>query len=425
MRAGVRSSAPCSRLRDGQAPGHLVGVTAPRTALGRALQDRGLVRPPSLQTDSTRTASRLELFFDLAFVLVVAELATGLRDDSSVHGALRFAGLFTVLWWSWMSSTLYANRFDHDDVLYRLNKLVSMVGVVGLAASASDATGKYVTAWVLSYVVLRVVLLLQYGRAYRHVEQARAGIAIYVAGTAAGAALWTASLAVDGPPRYVLWGLGVLVDAGAPLLVTLRRIQVPLHLEHLPERFSLFVILVLGESVAAVAHGVHDASWTAGAVVAGLVGFVLAAALWWSWFDLAGAGAKHLLDQAGDTGSTIAHDVYVYGQLPLTLALAAVGTGVQGLVSEGTAESGTGPRALLSGGVALYLVTVAVTNAGMAQKARSGWWWAGLAAVVAAADVLLELPALAVVGVLAALLVAVVVVGLRQEARGEVELQPV
>jgi len=397
-------------------------MPAPLTRLGRALHDRGLVRPPGLQTDESRTATRLELFFDLAFVLVIAELAGGLRKDVTVHGVLVFAGLFAVVWWSWMSSTLYANRFDHDDVVFRLNKLAGMGAVIGLAAAASDATGKYATAFVLCYVLLRVVLLLQYARAYRHVEQARAGVSIYLAGAGAGALLWLVSLAVPEPARYVLWGLGVLVDALAPLLVTARRIEVPLHLEHLPERFSLFVILVLGESVAAVAHGVHDASWTSGAVVTAAVAFALTAALWWSYFDLAGAAAKHMLDEAGGERSTVSHDVYVYGQLPLCLSLAAIGAGVQGLVIESTGQASTGVRALLSCGVALYLVTVAVTNAGMAQRVRSGWWWVAAAAAVAGADAVLELPALAVVGALAALLVAVVVVGSEQEARGNVQL---
>ena len=393
--------------------------------LGRALSDRGIVRPPTLQTDGPRTASRLELFFDLAFVLVIAELASGLRAEPTVHASLTFAGLFTAVWWSWMSATLYANRFDHDDAVFRLNKLASMLAVVGLAASASGATGKHATAFVLCYVALRGLLLLQYARAYRHVEQARAAIGCYLVGTAAGAVLWTASLAVHGPPRYVLWALGLLVDVIAPLVVTSARVDVPLHLEHLPERFSLFVILVLGESVAAVAHGVHDASWSSGAVLAGGVGFVLTAALWWSYFDLAGAAAKHLLEQAGAERSTLAHDVYVYGQLPLSLALAVVGVAVQGIVVEGTGESTTGVRTLLAVGVALYLLSVAATNAGMARQARSGWWWAGVAAVVAAADAVLQLPALAVVGLLALLLAVVVGVGLEQEARGNVELTSV
>jgi len=396
-------------------------VSAPSTRLGRALLDRGLVRPPSLQTDESRTASRLDLFFDLAFVLVVAELASGLRADPTVHGVLLFAGLFTVVWWSWMSSTLYSNRFDHDDVVFRLNKLAGMAAVIGLAASASDATGTYVNAFVLSYVLLRVILLLQYARAYRHVEQARAGIGLYLLGTGAGAVLWSASLAVHGPARYVLWGVGLLLDALAPLLVTAKRIEVPLHMEHLPERFSLFVILVLGESVAAVAHGLHDAKWPSGAVVTAVVAFVLTAALWWSYFDLGGAAAKHMLEEAGGERSTASHDVYVYGQLPLALALAVAGAAMQGLVVESTGEATTGVRALLAGGVALYLVTVAVTNAGMAGSARSGWWWVAAAAAIAVADALLELPALAVMGSLALLLVVVVAVGSEQEARGNVE----
>ena len=397
-------------------PAHL-----PRTPIGKALADRGLVRPPTLRTDETRGASRLELFFDLAFVLVIAELTTGLREAVTPRTALVTAGLFTVVWWSWMSSTLYANRFDHDDVLFRSLKLTGMLAVVGMAASVAEATGKHATAFVLSYVAIRVLLLTQYARAYRHVEAARGGIRIYLWGTGAGAALWLASLALDGPARYVLWALGLLVDAAAPLLVTATRTKVPLHLEHLPDRFSLFVILVLGESVAAVVHGVHDASWATGSVLAGAVCFVIAAALWWSYFDLAGAGAKHLLLEAGGASSTASHDVYVYGQLPLTLALVAVGVGIEGMVLEGFAEVGDGLRSLLAGGVALYLVTVGATNAGMARRSRSGWWWAAIASVVAVADAVLDVPALGVVAVLAVLLVVVVLTGLEQEARGNVE----
>ena len=392
-------------------------------ALRRILRDRQLVRPPSLQTDEERSASRLELFFDLAFVLVIAELASGLREDLTLQGGLLFAGLFTVVWWSWMSSTLYANRFDHDDVIYRLHKLGGMLAVIGMAAAASDATGKYSTAFTLSYVALRLLLLSQYLRAYRHVVEARAGIGAYVLGTGAGALLWTSSLAFDGPARYVLWGVGVLVDAVVPLLVTASRTSVPVHLEHLPERFALFVILVLGESIAAVAHGVHDAEWTAGAVAVAAVSFVLAAALWWSYFDLAGAAAKHLLGESDGNESAPAHDVYVYGQLPLCLSLAFVGVGIQSVVLESAGDASEGTRVVLAGGVAVYLTAVGLTNTGMSSNARSGWWWAVLAAGVAVADALLDLPALAVVGVLALLLVTVVLVGLDQEARGRVELE--
>jgi low temperature requirement protein LtrA len=80
-----------------------------------------LIRPPQLQHSETdagkqRTATWLELFFDLAFVLVVGEFAVGLRNDLTLHGVLVFAGLFTSVWWAWAGFTFYANRFDTDDV---------------------------------------------------------------------------------------------------------------------------------------------------------------------------------------------------------------------------------------------------------------------------------------------------------------------
>src|SRR5262245_31290257 len=95
-----------------------------------------LVRPPQLRTAEARTASRLELFFDLAYVLVVAGLAQAFIEHLGLRGAVTFAGLFTVTWWSWVTVTLYANRFDTNDVLYRLAKLGGALAVLGMAASA-------------------------------------------------------------------------------------------------------------------------------------------------------------------------------------------------------------------------------------------------------------------------------------------------
>jgi low temperature requirement protein LtrA len=390
----------------------------------RALTGEG-VRAPTLQTEGERTASRLELFFDLAFVLVIAELAGGLRADVSWHGVLKFAGLFTTVWWSWVGSTLYANRFDHDDVVYRLYKLASMAAVIALAASATDATGSRLGVFVGCNLALRVLLLIQYRRAYRHIEAARPITRLYLIGTGVGALLWAVSLVVPRPVCFALWAAAVLAEALVPLLATRSSADVPLHMEHLPERFALFVILVLGESVAAVAHGVHDAQWSASAVVVGGIAFLLTAALWWSYFDLAGAGAKRLLNRAGGRRSELIHDVYVFGQLPLCLALAVVGAGIQLAVLEsGAGEVPPGTRLMLAGGVALYLAAVAVTNTGMSRRWRSGWWWPLAAALVAALDAALELPAVVVVGALAAVVVGVVVVGTAQRSTGRLAVDP-
>jgi low temperature requirement protein LtrA len=398
-----------------------------RTLAGRLRSAlKGVVRPPELKTDEERTASRLELFFDLAFVLVVAELAIALREDVSLHGELLFAGLFTLVWWSWVSSTLYANRFDHDDVVYRLYKLGSMAAVIGLAASATEATGERFGIFVGCQLLLRATLVLQYRRAYRHVAGARPIARLYLVGAGVGALLWAVSLVVPRPVGFGLWAAAVLVEALVPLLATRHSTDVPLHVEHLPERFALFVILVLGESVAGIAHGLYDAMWAPSAIPVAVLSFVLAAALWWSYFDLAGARAKRLLNEVGGERSDRSHDVYVFGQLPLTLALATIGAGIElAVVESGAGEVPAGTRLLLAGGVAVYLVSMTVTDSGMSRGTRRGWWWPLAAAVLAVLDAVLELPAVVVVGALAALMVAVVVVGTVERSTGRLDVDPV
>lgn len=383
------------------------------------------VRPPTLRTGEDRTASRLELFFDLAFVLVVAQLAGGLRADLTIHGLLVFAGLFVTVWWPWAGTTLYANRFDHDDVVYRLYKLVGMAAVIGLAASATGATGPLRGAFIGCQVVLRLILLLQYSRAYRHVPEARPIVRLYLIGTAAGAALWTVSLFVPAGIAFLLWGAAIAGEVLVPLLATRARVAVPLHLDHLPERFALFVILVLGESVAGVAHGVSAAHWAAPALVVALLAFVLAAGLWWSYFELAGARAKRLLNEAGGERSRHQHDVYVFGQLPLTLALAAVGAGIQLAVQQaGAGQVPLGTRVLVAGGVAVYLAAGSLTNSAMDTRSRRGWWWPLCAAAIAGVDALLELPAVVVVGALDVLLVLVVILGSAERSADRLPVDP-
>src|SRR4051812_15246635 len=106
-----------------------------------ATSTTGWLRPPRLATSEDRTATRLELFYDLAYVLVVAELAAAFLQDMSWRGAAVFALLFAMMWFSWVSTTLYANRFDTDDVLFRIALLVDTAAVAGCAAAATGGIG--------------------------------------------------------------------------------------------------------------------------------------------------------------------------------------------------------------------------------------------------------------------------------------------
>ena len=372
-----------------------------------------MVRPPTLALGEDRSASRLELFFDLAYVLVVMELVTAFTKDLTGSGLLVLVGLFVALWLSWMGFTLYANRFDTDDVVFRLAKLGATVAIAGCAAAASDATGAYAVPFAASYLLGRLILLGLYLRAWRHVADARPTIHVYLACIGISAALWAASLALPGPTRYLLWAVAVVVDALGPPLATRRRDTLPLHIEHLPERFGLFVILVLGEAVGGVVGGVHDASWAPDAVLLGLLGFAVTAGLWWVYFDTgAEQGADRLEEAEGapeEDGEAVdeRHDLFIYGHLPMTLGIVLAGVGIEELALHPDEGLPSAYGWLLAAGVVTFLVGIAMVVGGTARSWRSVWPWP-LAALPLVPLVAL-LPLLTSIGLLVA--TAVILVG--------------
>src|SRR4051794_10461835 len=130
-------------------------------------EERELVRPPGVNRESNRSATRLELFFDLAFVLFVARCADVLAKDETVAGGLKFAAILAVGWWAWASTTLYANRFDTDDAIFRLLTLAGMAGVIAMAAAADAVTTVSGQWFAMGYVLLRMVLVIGYLRVWR------------------------------------------------------------------------------------------------------------------------------------------------------------------------------------------------------------------------------------------------------------------
>ncbi len=343
-----------------------------------------MVRPPVLSAGEDRSASRLELFFDLAYVLVVMQLVSAFLDDVSGSGLLVLAGLFVAVWLSWMDFTLYANRFDTDDVVFRIAKLAATLAIAGVAASASGAVGAYAVPFAACYLAGRLILIGLYLRAWRHVSEARGTINVYLVCIGISAVLWAVSLAVPGPARYVLWAVAVLVDALGPPLATLRSSTLPLHIEHLPERFGLFVILVLGEAVGSVVRGIHDASWAASALLVGVTGFVITAALWWVYFDVGADQSADRLDELDETEGDPApsidavderHDLFIYGHLPMTLGIVVAGAGIEELVLHPDEPLPSAYGWLLAGGVATFLVGVSLVVGGTSRNWRTIWPW--------------------------------------------------
>ena len=205
------------------------------------------LRPPRLRTlaeedaEDERHASWLELFFDLVFVVAIAELAHELGVDHTLGGFATFAALFVPIFVAWQGFSFYADRFDTDDVLFRVCMLAAMLAVAALAIQIPDVAHGESTGFALAYVTIRVLTIVLNLRAYRHVPLARPLVGRYVVAFSFSVALWTASLAVPEPWRFVLWGIGLAVDLGVPARIGPRFVgRVPLHASHIPERFALF-----------------------------------------------------------------------------------------------------------------------------------------------------------------------------------------
>lgn len=319
------------------------------------------IAPPRLQTmgdGGHRTATWLELFYDLAFVVAIAILGERLLDDTTWTGLWSFFGYFALLWWLWASHTFYADRYDTDDLVYRLWAAAQMVAVLVMAASLAHGPSESTTVFAAGYAGARLVLLALYWRVYRYVSETRRLVTGYLIGFGTAAVVWLASVFVPDPARFGVWGIAFAIDLATPWVVRRQQATVPLDESHLPERFGLFVILVLGESLAAVVAGLSHIGWTTSSLVAAILGVLLATLLWWLYFDNAEGSVVRRRNIEGKTWRPTG---WIYSHLPLAAALAIVGVALDlAILSAGAGPMPPAQRWLLLGGVALALVCLAI-----------------------------------------------------------------
>ena len=308
--------------------------------------------------ESERTATWLELFYDLVFVAAVAMMGTRLVHDVSWTGVLSYLAYFALVWWLWASHTFYADRYDTDDLIYRFLAGAQMVAVAVIAVSLSLGEAGSTQGFALGYAGARLVLLLLYARAYRHVAGTRDLVRGYLIGFGASSLLWMISIAVPEPARFWLWGIAFAVDLATPYAVRKIQAEAPLDVSHLPERFGLFTILVLGEAIVAVTVGLSHVSWQASTTLVGIFGLGTATCLWWVNFDhLDGSVVR----RRGE-GKNWRPTVWIYGHLPLAVSLAMFGVSVELAIvgADHGHEYPAADRWLLVASVALAYASMAV-----------------------------------------------------------------
>ena len=202
----------------------------------------------------------------------------------SLTGFVGFVALFVPLWWAWIGATLYANRFDTDTVIRRVLMGMQMLAIAALAINVHHGLDDTSTGFALSYAAARTVLVVEYLWAGWCIPAARGLTTHYSIGFAIAVAFWIISAFVPIPLRFGFWALGLMADFATPLTAQRHQANFPPHLEHLPERFGLFTIIVLGEAIIAVVNGVSEMKWSGISAFSAVFGFIVAFSLWWIYF---------------------------------------------------------------------------------------------------------------------------------------------
>ena len=264
-----------------------------------------------------------------------------------------------LVWWLWASHTFYADRFDTDDLVYRLVAGGQMVAIAFLAAAilSEDPSSSSTAIFAAAYTAVRALLVVLYVRVYRHVPEARRLVAGYIRGFGAAAVVWGVSVFVPEPGRFWLWGIALAIDLATPFIVRKAQAAVPLDVSHLPERFGLFTILVLGETIVAVTVGLGHVDWQWATTIAGALGIIVAVGVWWIHFDNVDGFVVRRRGQKTDWRPT----VWIYSHLPLALGIATLGIGVEHVIIAADAghEYHTDERWILAVGAALAFAAMA------------------------------------------------------------------
>ncbi|GAA3205504.1 low temperature requirement protein A [Nonomuraea helvata] len=383
----------------------------PEGGSGAPLWRRMAGRDPA---EPHRVATPLELLSDLCFVVAVAQAAAGLHhalsEGHAGTGVLGYAMVFFAIWWAWMNFTWFASAYDTDDTSYRLLIFVQMAGVLVLAAGIPRALQDRDFALVtLGYVVMRVALVLLWLRAAQGHAEGRRSALRYAFGVAVVQVGWITRLALPEQTGLASFFVLVLAELAVPIWAE-RFWSTAWHPHHIAERYSLFTIIVLGESILAATIAVQtglERRLDAGPLLTvALSGMVIVFAMWWLYFSR----PAHLL-----LTSNKAAFLWGYGHYLIFSSAAAIGAGLAVSVDFHTHEGHIGPwaaGAAVAVPVAVFLISLWLVHVRPHRPGPlvDGSYLAGVAAVLAMPFTGLPLP------LIAAVMIALVVVTQHAEA---------
>jgi low temperature requirement protein LtrA len=348
----------------------------------------------------------LELFFDLVFVLAITQCTALMASEPTWEGLAKGLLVLGVLWWAWVGYAWLTSVVDPEEGVVRLTIFAAMAALLVVSLCVPEAFDDSALLFAGAYGVVRAGQIVLFILASRDDAALRRSVNGLAGSTAIGVALLLAAALADGTLQGVLWVLALLLDMGGPFLFGAEGWKlVP---GHFAERHGLILIIALGESIVAIGAGV-ELGVDAGVVAAAVLGIVVAAALWWLYFDVVALVAEQRLSRAkkGREQNEIARDSYSFLHFPMVAGIVLVALGMKKTLAAVEDPLKLVPAAALLGGTAVYLlahVGFRLRNVRTLNKQRLGCAILLLALLPAA----VELPSLATLAILATVLAVLI-----------------
>ena len=366
--------------------------------------------------EGEQRATFFELFFDLVYVFAVTQLSHHLLADLSWSGAAETAFMLVALYWAWNYTTWMTNWFDPDTVPVRLVLVFVMGTSLLLAVAIPEGFSGHALLFACAYAGLQigrntfVVAVTPRGQFNQNFRQ-------ILAWSVLSAPLWVAGGIVDAEgTRWILW-LGALgLDLAAPLVTywlpgagRTPMSQWQIEGAHFGERFQLFVIIALGESIVLAGATAADTRLSVGVVAALMLAFLSSTALWWLYFDqAAGTVLERIRAATAEERGQIGRDIYTYLHLPIIAGIVLVAVGDELIIAHPTDELSDAGALVALGGPALFLGGLMACGARLGQ-AHSRPRAIALVTLLAAVPLVAGLDGLVVSALLTALLAVLVV----------------
>jgi low temperature requirement protein LtrA len=354
----------------------------------------------------TERVTALELFFDLVFVLAITQCTALMAAEPNWTGLAKGVLVLGVLWWSWVGYAWLTSVVDPEEGAVRLVMFAVMAALLVAALCVPDAFGNTALLFACAYGIVRFGQIALFLLASRDDPALRRSVSGLAGGTALGVGLLVAAAFTDGWAQGALWVVALLLDMGEPFLFGSEGWK--LKPGHFAERHGLIIIIALGESIVAIGVGASG-DVDAGVVAAATLGVAVAAALWWLYFDVVALVAERRLSRAavGREQNEIARDSYSYLHFPMVAGIVLLALGLKKTIAHVGEPLDLVPAVALLGGTAVYLlahVSFRLRNLHTLNKQRLACAALLLALIPAA----VELPALATLAILAAVLTALI-----------------